>query len=157
MHLTKNHLTHSLSTGICIVHRPGPGKPGKRSPCSCNSHWLMSLASSWQYASCLLPLHGGHSILSELLNPFPIIRAIGAAQIFYLEFGNDGSADLGDIFADGGANQPVILQGGVGLSRCLSVIANFSPTSNGFLKMVTDFLMRWCMRSSMRFWLWWWQ
>ena len=37
-------------------------------------------------------------------------------QIFILEFSKDGSADLGEEFADGGtANQPVILQRGVGL------------------------------------------
>ena len=38
-------------------------------------------------------------------------------QIFVLELSKDGSADLGDDFADGGAaNQPVVLQEGVGLS-----------------------------------------
>ena len=38
-------------------------------------------------------------------------------QLFILEFSKDGSADLGDEFADGGAaNQPVVLQGGIGLS-----------------------------------------
>ena len=37
--------------------------------------------------------------------------------MFDLEFSKDGSADLGDAFTDGGlANQPVILQGGEGLS-----------------------------------------
>ena len=61
-----------------------------------------------------------------LLYPFPVNRAIRVMQIFVLEFSKDGSADLGDEFADGGvANQPVVLQGGVGL----------------------DFLMRWCMCS----------
>ena len=54
-----------------------------------------------------------------LLQPFPLIRAIRAAQIFDLEFSKDGSADLRDEFADGCAvNQSVILQGGVDLSRC---------------------------------------
>ena len=54
---------------------------------------------------------------SELLHPFPFIRAIRAVQIFVQEFSKDGSADLGDEFADSGvANQLVILQGGVGLS-----------------------------------------
>ena len=34
-----------------------------------------------------------------------------------LEFSKDGSADLGDEFGDGGAaNQPGVLQGGLGLS-----------------------------------------
>ena len=38
-------------------------------------------------------------------------------HIFVLEFSKDGSPDLGDEFADGGAaNQPVILQRGVGFS-----------------------------------------
>ena len=52
---------------------------------------------------------------SELfLHPFPFIWAIKAVQIFILEFSKDG---LGDEFADGGAaNQPVVLQGGIGLS-----------------------------------------
>ena len=46
-----------------------------------------------------------------LLHPFPFIRAIRAVQVFILEFSKDGSADLGDEFADGGAaNQPVVLQ-----------------------------------------------
>ena len=54
---------------------------------------------------------------SELfLHPFPFIRAIRAVQISLLEFSKNGSADLGDEFADGGAaNQPVVLQGGVSL------------------------------------------
>ena len=50
-----------------------------------------------------------------LLHHFPFIRAV---QIFVLEFSKDGSADLGDEFEDGDtANQPVVLQGGVGLSN----------------------------------------
>ena len=54
---------------------------------------------------------------SELLHPFPLLRAIRAAQICILEFSKDGLADLGDEFADGAvANQPVIMQGGVGRS-----------------------------------------
>ena len=36
------------------------------------------------------------------------------------------------------------------MARCLSVIASFSPTSNGFLKLVTDFFMWRYMHSSMR-------
>ena len=48
---------------------------------------------------------------SKLLpHPFPVLRAIMAVQTFVLEFHRDE-------FADGGAaNQPVILQGAVGLS-----------------------------------------
>ena len=68
----------------------------------------------------MLPVCGTCSIPSGselLLHPFPVIGAIRAVKIFVLEFHKDGSADLGDQFADGGAaNQPVILQGGVGLS-----------------------------------------
>ena len=40
-------------------------------------------------------------------------------QIFVLEFSKDDSADLGDEFtAFGSASEPVIVQGGVGLSCC---------------------------------------
>ena len=54
-----------------------------------------------------------------LLHPFPVLRVSGAAQIFFLEFIKDGLADLGDEFSDGDlANQPVILQEGVGISCC---------------------------------------
>ena len=70
----------------------------------------------------MLPVYGTYSMRdipsgSEiLLHPFPLIRVIRAAQIFILEFSKDGLADLEDEFADGGvANQPVILQGGLGL------------------------------------------
>ena len=68
----------------------------------------------------MLPVHGTYSmgyILSgsELfLQPFPFIRVIRAVQIVVLELSKDSSADLGD--DSGAANQPVILQGGVGLS-----------------------------------------
>ena len=88
-----------------------------------------------------------------LLYPFLRLRATRAVQTFVLEFSKDGSADLGDEFADGGtANQPVILQGGVGAFPCLflSVFVSFSPTSNGFLKLVTEYLMQWCMSSLLR-------
>ena len=45
-----------------------------------------------------------------LLHPFPFIRVTRAVQIFILEFSKDGSADLGDKFAVGGAaNLPVVL------------------------------------------------
>ena len=56
---------------------------------------------------------------SELFfHPFPLIRAIRAAQILVLEFSKDGTSVLGDEFAGGVANQPEILQIGVGLSCC---------------------------------------
>ena len=50
---------------------------------------------------------------SELLfHPFPLFRVSRAAQIFTLDFSNDGSADIEDKFTDGGlANQILILQG----------------------------------------------
>ena len=55
-----------------------------------------------------------------------------AVQIFILEFSKDGSADLGDKFADGGAaNQPVVLQGGV----CLSI----SQVSQGYGQFESNF------------------
>ena len=45
------------------------------------------------------------------------MMTIRALQIFILEFRKDGSADLEDEFADvAAANQPVIMQGGIGLS-----------------------------------------
>ena len=60
---------------------------------------------------------GTFHLVLNFLHPFPLIRAIRAVQIFILEFSKDGSADLGDEYAaDGAANQPVVLQEGVGLS-----------------------------------------
>ena len=71
----------------------------------------------------MLPVYGPYSMgeipsgSDLLLHPFPLIMAIRAAQIFILEFSKDDFADLGDKFTNSGsANQPVILQGGVGLS-----------------------------------------
>ena len=97
----------------------------------------------------MLPVYGTYSVgdipfgSEVLLHPFSIIRAIRAVQIFILEFRKDGSTDLGDEFVDGGAtNQPVVLQGGVSpVASCLRVMASLSPTSSGFLKLVTDFLI----------------
>ena len=58
----------------------------------------------------------GSELQLHLLTHFRISRAV---QIFVLELSKDGLADLGDEFTDGGlANQPVLLQGGVGLSCC---------------------------------------
>ena len=52
-----------------------------------------------------------------LLDPFSLIRPIKAAQILFLKFSKDVSADLGNEFENGGsANQRVILQGGISLS-----------------------------------------
>ena len=49
-----------------------------------------------------------------LLHFFPVFRVSRVVQIFVMEFSNNGTADLGNKFTDGGlANQPVILQGGV--------------------------------------------
>ena len=81
----------------------------------------------------MLPIYGTYSIGdissgSELiLHPFPVIRVIRAVQIFInSEFSKEGLADLEDEFADGGmANQPVVLQGGVGLSSFGQRESNF--------------------------------
>ena len=90
----------------------------------------------------MIPIYGPYSTEdipsgSELLiHPFPF-RAIRAVQIFVLEFSKDG---LGDEFADcGEANQPLVLQGGVGLSsdQVSWVMASLRPTSSGFLILVT--------------------
>ena len=55
----------------------------------------------------------------DLLQLFVVDKVNSAVQIFVLEFSEDGSADLRDEFTDGGsANQPVILQGGLGLHYC---------------------------------------
>ena len=63
VHLKKIHLTQHLPRGICILCRPGLATPGTRSPCSCNIHSQISLASLWRYVSHLVPLQsGGHSI-----------------------------------------------------------------------------------------------
>ena len=78
---------------------------------------------------------------------------VTAAQIFILEFSKDGSANLQDEFVDGGAaNQPLILQGGVGLSngQVSHHYCQFQSFLSGFLKLMTDFLMRWIIHSSMR-------
>ena len=89
----------------------------------------------------------GHSI--KLLHPSGLV-----VQIIFLEFSEDGLADLGNEFTDGGsANQPVILQEGVGFS-CCQVSQHYccsSPTSKGFLKLVTDFLIWRFGHSSMRY------
>ena len=113
VHLSKNYLTNSLSTWICILHLPGPGEPGKRSPFSCNTsrHCLISLASSWQYASRLLPGGTFHLVLNFSTTLFHSLGLVGQHKY--------SSADLGDEFADGAsANQPVVLQAGAGLSCC---------------------------------------
>ena len=86
----KIHLTQHLPRGICSLRQPGLAAPGNRSPFNCNIHFQISLASLWQYVSCLVP-HGR------------------AGQIL-LEFSKDGQADNWDEFTYGGlANQPVIL------------------------------------------------
>ena len=67
-----------------------------------------------------------------LLHPFPLFRATRAVQIFILEFSKDDLADLGDTFADGSvANQPVILQGGVGLA-CGQVSPGYGQFQSNF-------------------------
>ena len=65
-----------------------------------------------------------HLVLNISSTFFPVLRVSRAVQIFILEFSKDGPADLWDNFTDGGsANQPVILKGGVGLSRSQRVSA----------------------------------
>ena len=114
--------THMILYSASTRARSTRGK----SPCTCNTRCLISLASSWRYASHLLPLQcGEHSMGSKLfLHPFPLIRAIWAASIFILE--RMAEQDLGAEFADGGvANQPVILQTSAGLSCCQVSQSNF--------------------------------
>ena len=56
---------------------------------------------------------------SEFLHLIPLFVVSRVVQIFVPEFSKDSSTDLGDEFTDGSlANQPVIVQGGVGLSCC---------------------------------------
>ena len=78
-----------------------------------------------------------------------------ATQIFVLDFSKDFSSDQGDKFTDGGsANQTVILEEAVGISYYHvpqpQRYCQFSPTSKGLLKLMTDFLMLWCMHSSIK-------
>ena len=62
-----------------------------------------------------MDIPSGSELLFHLVS---VSRVSRAAQIFVLEFGKDGLADIGDKFTDGDpANQPVILQG-VGFSCC---------------------------------------
>ena len=130
MHQSRNHLTHSLSTEIIILCPPGPGEPGKRNPCNCNSHCRFSWASSWRYASRLWHLQG---IFHLVLN---------FSSTFFIHQGYQNSASIcpgnqqgwlsrpRDEFIDGGgANQPAILQGGIGLSS-----GQVSPVSVQLLK-----------------------
>ena len=86
-----------------------------------------------------------------LLHYVPLHRSRRAVQIFVLEFSKDGLPDLGDKVTDGGlANQPLILQGGVSLT-CYQVFqvfqcyCQFQSNFLGFLKLLTDFLMQWCV------------
>ena len=56
----------------------------------------------WLLYGSMLPVYGTYSMgyipsgSELLLHPFPLISAIRVVQIFVLEFGKDGSADLGD-------------------------------------------------------------
>ena len=59
---------------------------------------------------------------SELLHLFPVFQICRAGQILLLEFSKNGLAYHWDEFTDGGVvNQPVILQGCVGLPVLLLV------------------------------------
>ena len=57
------HLTQDLPRGICILCPSGLAVPEKRIPFRSNSHSQISLASSWQHVSHLMPLqHWRNSI-----------------------------------------------------------------------------------------------
>ena len=71
-------------------------------------------------------------------------------QVLFLEFSKDGSADLGDEFMVVVRPTRQSYCKVTPVARCLGIIASFNPTSKGFLKLVADFLMQWCMCSSMR-------
>ena len=77
---------------------------------------------------------------SELLfHLFPVFRSV-------CKLIQQGWHGLREVLTDGGlTNQPVILQGYVGLSHCQVPWCYFNPTSKGFLKLGIDFLMEWCM------------
>ena len=67
-----------------------------------------------------------------LLHTFPLIRATRAVQTCVLEFSKEGSAELGNEFADGGAvDQPVVLQRGVSHSSC-QVSQGYSQFESNF-------------------------
>ena len=70
-----------------------------------------------------------------LLSLFPIFRSGRAGQILFLELSRDGSADLGK-------NLHMVVWYISPVGRYLSVIASFHPTSKGFLKLVSSFLMK---------------
>ena len=135
MHLSRNHLTHSLSTAICdMVHRPGPREPGKRSLVVV----IVTALFIWLLHGDMLLIYGPYNMsdipsgLELLLYPFLFIRAVRATKIFVLEFSKDGSRDLLDKFADGSpANQPVSLQGGVGIS-CGQVSQHYCQFQSNF-------------------------
>ena len=96
-------MTHSLSTGICILRPPGQENQGKQALVVV----IVTGCFLWLLHGDMLPFYGSHSVgdipcVSKLLHTFPFIRAIRAVQIFVLEFRKDGSADLEDKFADGG-------------------------------------------------------
>ena len=101
---------------ICSPFPSGSGGGSLKLPSSIFSLKLLLLKICASEQETLHP-QSVHSLSGSDLLLQPLPRATRAAQIFVLEFSKDGSADLGDEFADGGvANQPVILQGGVSLS-----------------------------------------
>ena len=102
---------------ICILCRPGLA-PGKRSPCSCNIHFQIYLASSCRYVfpSSARTAWGTFHLV---LNLFSVFRISRAGQILVLEFSKDGLADLGEKFTNCRTTvRPVILQLCVGFSCC---------------------------------------
>ena len=138
MYQSRNHWTVYPQESVFCIHQ-GKENHGKEVLVVI----IVTACIHWLLYGDMLPVCGTYSMgdipsgSELLLHPFPFIWVIRAMQIFILEFSKGGSADLGDEFADGGAaNQPVVLQGGVGLSspRCLRVMASLSPTSSCFLK-----------------------
>ena len=94
-------------------------KTRKKKPCSCNGHCLIFFAFSWRYTSRLWHLQcGGHSIWFCTSPPtFSSHQGYQGSANIHPEILQGWLGRPGGEFEDGGAaNQPVILQGGVGLS-----------------------------------------
>ena len=97
----KIHLTQDLPKEIYILHRPELAAPGKGSLFSCNIHFQISWASSWQYVSHLVP--PDIPSCSELhLYLFKVSRISRTGQNLLLEFSMDGPADNRGKVTDGG-------------------------------------------------------
>ena len=91
---------------------------------------------------------------SELLYLCPVFSSSRAGQLFFLKFSKDDPADNKNEFTymvvwpnKQGYCKDVFVSP---VAWCHSVIASFNQTCKGFLKLVTSFLIQWCMHSSMR-------